>query len=109
RCGGGAQRRRRRKREADGSVQTLDLAVERARAGAPLGPNEAIGVASGWWFSAPGPSGAFVRLESDGSGRSVTGGPENGTGAVMGLAILAAEELGMRPEQFAITYQDTDA
>src|SRR5439155_380595 len=59
-------------------------------------------------FSAPGPSGAFVRLESDGSGRIVTGAQENGTGAVMGLAILAAEELGMQPEQFAITYQDTD-
>jgi CO/xanthine dehydrogenase Mo-binding subunit len=99
----------RQKHEGDGAVQTLDLAVERARAGAPLGPNEAIGVASGWWFSAPGPSGAFVRLESDGSGRIVTGAQENGTGAVMGLAILAAEELGMRPEQFAITYQDTDA
>ena len=27
----------------------------------------------------------------------------------MGLAILAADELGMQPEQFAITYQDTDA
>ena len=99
----------RQKHEGDGAVQTLDLAVERARAGGPLGPNEAIGVASGWWFSAPGPSGAFVRLESDGSGRIVTGAQENGTGAVMGLAILAAEELGMRPEQFAITYQDTDA
>jgi CO/xanthine dehydrogenase Mo-binding subunit len=99
----------RQKHEGDGAVQTLDLAVERARAGEPLGPNEAIGVASGWWFSAPGPSGAFVRLESDGSGRIVTGAQENGTGAVMGLAILAAEELGMRPEQFAITYQDTDA
>lgn len=99
----------RQKHEGDGAVQTLDLAVERVRAGGALGPNEAIGVASGWWFSAPGPSGAFVRLESDGSGRIVTGAQENGTGAVMGLAILAAEELGMRPEQFAITYQDTDA
>jgi CO/xanthine dehydrogenase Mo-binding subunit len=99
----------RQKHEGDGALQTLELAVERARAGDPLGPNEAIGVASGWWFSAPGPSGAFVRLESDGSGRIVTGAQENGTGAVMGLAILAAEELGMRPDQFAITYQDTDA
>lgn len=99
----------RQRHEGDGAVQTLDLAVERAMADGPLGANEAIGVASGWWFSAPGPSGAFVRLESDGSGRIVTGAQENGTGAVMALAILAAEELGMRPEQFAITYQDTDA
>ena len=99
----------RQRHEGNGALETLELAVDRARSAGPLGPNEAIGVASGWWFSAPGPSGAFVRLESDGSGRIVTGAQENGTGAVMGLAILAAEELGMRPDQFAITYQDTDA
>ncbi len=98
----------RQRHEGNGAIETLELAVERAHAAGPLGPNEAIGVASGWWFSAPGPSGAFVRIESDGSGRIVTGAQENGTGAVMGLAILAAEELGMRPEQFAITCQDTD-
>ena len=28
-----------------------------SRPASPLGPDEAIGVASGWWFSAPGPSG----------------------------------------------------
>jgi len=98
----------RQRHEGRGALDTLEQAVARARVGAPLGPNEAIGVASGWWFSAPGPSGAFVRLESDGSGRIVTGAQENGTGAVMALAILAAEELGMKPDDFAITYQDTD-
>ena len=99
----------RQRHEGNGAIETLELAYERARAAGASGPDEAIGVACGWWFSAPGPSGAFVRLEKDGSGRIVTGAQENGTGAVMGLAILAAEELGMRPDQFAITYQDTDA
>jgi CO/xanthine dehydrogenase Mo-binding subunit len=99
----------RQRHEGDGAIDTLDAAVERIAAGEPLEPDEAIGVASGWWFSAPGASGAFVRIESDGSGRIVTGAQENGTGAVMALPILAAEELGMRPEDFAITYQDTDA
>ncbi|HEY8988543.1 MAG TPA: molybdopterin cofactor-binding domain-containing protein, partial [Candidatus Limnocylindrales bacterium] len=98
----------RQRHEGRGALDTLEQAAARIGAGGPLGPNEAIGVASGWWFSAPGPSGAFVRLESDGSGRIVTGAQENGTGAVMALAILAAEELGMKPEDFAITYQDTD-
>ncbi len=98
----------RQRHEGDGAIDTLERAVERIAADGALGPNEAIGVASGWWFSAPGPSGAFVRIESDGSGRIVTGAQENGTGAVMALPILAAEELGMRPEEFAITYQDTD-
>ena len=99
----------RQRHEGNGAQETLALAVERAGIGAPLGRDEAIGVASGWWFSAPGASGAFVRIESDGSGRIVTGAQENGTGAVMALPILAAEELGMRPEDFAITYQDTDS
>jgi CO/xanthine dehydrogenase Mo-binding subunit len=99
----------RQRHEGDGAIDTLEAAVGRIEAGGPLGPGEAIGVASGWWFSAPGASGAFVRIESDGSGRIVTGAQENGTGAVMALPILAAEELGMRPEDFAITYQDTDA
>ncbi len=98
----------RQRHEGDGAHETLEAAVARIQEGAPLGPGEAIGLASGWWFSAPGPSGAFVRIESDGSGRIVTGAQENGTGSVMALPILAAEELGMRPEDFAITYQDTD-
>ena len=98
----------RQRHEGDGATDTLERAVAAIHAGGPPGPDEAIGVASGWWFSAPGPSGAFVRIESDGSGRIVTGAQENGTGAVMALPILAAEELGMRPEDFAITYQDTD-
>lgn len=98
----------RQRHEGDGAIDTLEQAVAAIRAGGPLGPGESIGIASGWWFSAPGPSGAFVRLESDGSGRIVTGAQENGTGAVMALPILAAEELGMRPEDFALTYQDTD-
>ena len=98
----------RQRHEGNGAHDTLEAAVERIRAGEPLAPDESIGVAVGWWFSAPGPSGAFVRIESDGSGRIVTGAQENGTGAVMALPILAADELGMRPEDFAITYQDTD-
>src|SRR4051812_42489582 len=98
----------RQRHEGDGATDTLERAVAAIQADGELGPGEAIGVASGWWFSAPGPSGAFVRIESDGSGRIVTGAQENGTGAVMALPILAAEELGMRPGDFAITYQDTD-
>ena len=95
--------------EGEGAHDALETAARRIGWGEPLGPGEAIGVASGWWFSNPAPSGAWVRLESDGSGRIVTGAQENGTGAVMALPILAAEVLGMDPGDFAITYQDTDA
>ena len=99
----------RQRHEGDGAQDTLERAVAAIHADGPLGPDEAIGIASGWWFSMPGASGAWVRIESDGSGRIVTGAQENGTGAVMAMPILAAEELGMRPEDFAITCQDTDA
>ncbi len=55
------------------------------------------------------PSGAYVKLNGDGSGTIVTGAQECGTGSVMALPLLAAEVLGMRPEHFTIVYQDTDA
>ena len=55
------------------------------------------------------PSGAYVKLNGDGSGTIITGAQECGTGAVMGLPLLAAEVLGMQPEDFSILYQDTDA
>jgi CO/xanthine dehydrogenase Mo-binding subunit len=50
-----------------------------------------------------------VKLNGDGSGQIITGAMESGTGAVMGLPLLAAEVLGMKPEDFSILYQDTDA
>jgi CO/xanthine dehydrogenase Mo-binding subunit len=50
-----------------------------------------------------------VKLNGDGTGTIVTGAQENGTGAVMALPILVAEQLGMRPEDFSLMYQDTDA
>src|SRR4029077_12745717 len=42
-------------------------------------------------------------------GTIITGAQENGSGAVMGLPLIAAEVLGMRPDDFSILYQDTDA
>ena len=67
------------------------------------------GVACGWWFSLPAPATAYLKLNGDGSATLVTGANENGSGAVMGLALLAAEELGIAPEQVSVLYQDTDA
>ena len=50
-----------------------------------------------------------MKLNGDGSGTIITGAQECGTGAVMALPLLVAEELGMRPEDFSILAQDTDA
>lgn len=94
---------------ANGAKAALERAAEMIGWGRPLPADEAIGIATGWWPSFPGPSGAVVKLNADGSGTIVTGAQECGTGSVMALPILAAEVLGMRPEEFTLLYQDTDA
>jgi CO/xanthine dehydrogenase Mo-binding subunit len=91
-----------------GVKETLEAALEMIGYGRELPDDEAIGISCGWWPSFGSPSGAYVQLNSDGTGTIITGAQESGTGAVMGLPILAAEQLGMRPEDFSIAYQDTD-
>jgi CO/xanthine dehydrogenase Mo-binding subunit len=95
--------------EAPAALACLDRAAELAGWGEELPEGEALGVACSWWCSVPAPSGAYVKLNADGSGTIVTGAQENGSGAVMGLPLLAAEELGMNPEEFTVLCQDTDA
>lgn len=95
--------------ERIGALETLESAAAAIGWGRPLPDGEAIGIATGWWPSFPGASGAHVTINADGSGTIVTGAQECGTGAVMALPILAAEVLGMRPDEFRILYQDTDA
>jgi len=89
--------------------ETLERAVELIGAGDDLPQNEAIGVACGWWPCFAANAGAYVRLNPDGTGTILTGAQENGTGAVMAMPRLVAEELGMSPDSFSLLYQDTDA
>jgi CO/xanthine dehydrogenase Mo-binding subunit len=89
--------------------ETLEKAVEMIAPDGELPDDEAIGVASGWWPSFGNQSGAYVKLNGDGSGTIVTGAQENGSGAVMALPLLVADVLGMKPSDFSILYQDTDA
>ncbi|HUZ84513.1 MAG TPA: molybdopterin cofactor-binding domain-containing protein, partial [Gaiellales bacterium] len=95
--------------EPNGARRTLERAAELIGWGRELPAGEAVGIACGWWPSFGQPSGAHVKLNGDGSGTIVTGAQECGSGAVMGLPILAARELGMHPEDFSILYQDTEA
>lgn len=92
-----------------GLQRCIDLAVANSDYDQELPENEAIGVAVGWWPSFPGASGSYIKLDSDGSGQIITGAQECGTGAVMTLPYLAAEQLGMQPEDFELVYQDTSA
>ncbi len=95
--------------EPNGARRTLERAAELIGWGRQLPDDEAFGIACGWWPSFGQPSGAYVKLNGDGSGTIITGAQECGSGAVMGLPILAARELGMAPEDFSILYQDTEA
>lgn len=90
-----------------GVQQCLETAVAGSAYGQDLPEDEAVGVAIGWWPCFPAPSGAFVKLGADGAGQIITGAQECGTGAVMTLRQLAADELGMEPEDFELIYQDT--
>jgi len=89
--------------------ETLERALELIAPEGDLPEDEAIGVACGWWPSFGNASGAYVKLNADGSGTIVTGAQENGSGAVMALPLLVAEVLGMDPADFSILYQDTEA
>jgi CO/xanthine dehydrogenase Mo-binding subunit len=92
-----------------GMKESLDRAAELIDYGRDLPEGEAIGIACGWWPSFASNSGAYVKLNADGTGTIITGAQENGSGAVMALPILVADVLGMNPEDFALLYQDTDA
>src|SRR3990170_4883933 len=95
--------------EKIGARESLLEAARLIGWGRPLPPGDGMGLAVGWWFSAPGPAGCYIKLNADGSATVVTGAQENGSGSVMGLALLAAEELGLAPERISLVYQDTDA
>lgn len=95
---------------AVGAIRCLEAA-----AGMMGGPttsgeeHEGIGFACGWWFSVPAASSVNLKVNVDGSATIVTGAQENGSGAVMGLALIASEELGISHDRISILYQDTDA
>ena len=95
--------------EAIGARPTLEAALELIGYRQDLPDDEAIGIACGWWPSFSSPSGAWVKLNEDGSGTIVTGALECGSGAVMALPLLAAEVLGMRPQDFSVLSADTEA
>ena len=54
--------------DAIGMRETLEKAAEMIGWGQDLPEDEAIGVACGWWPSFGVPSGAYVKLNGDGSG-----------------------------------------
>jgi carbon-monoxide dehydrogenase large subunit len=97
----------RQRHEGNGAIETLEAAVERIERRGPLGPDEAIGIASGWWFSSSQPSGAFVRLDGDGGATLWTSLPAMGQGLATTFAQLAAAELGLAVDVVRVANPDT--
>ncbi len=92
-----------------GLDQCLDRATEAAGWGGELPEGDALGVSIGWWPSFAAPAGAYAKLHADGSAQIITGASECGTGSVMTLRMIGAEEMGLAEESIELIYQYTGA
>ena len=90
-----------------GLRQVLEAVRDHPHWSAPLGPNQARGVACGFWFNAGLSSSATVSLDSDGSATVVTGNPDIG-GTRVAQALMVSEELGIPVERVRPIVADTD-
>ncbi|HKY46598.1 MAG TPA: xanthine dehydrogenase family protein molybdopterin-binding subunit [Acidimicrobiia bacterium] len=91
-------------REAFGRIE--EVAPWNALGDAPL---RGVGVAAAVWLTNPMAGSAILKLHEDGTLGVVTGATDNGSGAVtMGITQIAAEELGLRPEDVVVSMPDTD-
>jgi CO/xanthine dehydrogenase Mo-binding subunit len=68
-----------------------------------------VGMAAGLWFAGGGnpPSTVIVKLFADGSANLNMGASDIGTGTKTVMAMVVAEELGIRPEMLQIEHADT--
>ncbi len=89
-----------------GYEQTVKAAMEHPHYKAPLGPNQGRGVASGFWFNAPGESSAQVNITEDGTVVVVTGHPDIG-GSRASTANITAELLGIDYKKVSVLIGDT--
>jgi CO/xanthine dehydrogenase Mo-binding subunit len=77
----------------------------------PGGPKlRGIGMAAHDWGGSGFPPGyAWVKLNTDGTAEVITATQDIGTGTRTGLTLIAAEELGLSPEQVRLELGDTAA
>lgn len=69
-----------------------------------------VGIAAATWLTNPGPGSVMLKLNEDGTAGLITAATENGSGAVtMGVIQIAAQELGLRPEDIVVQMPDTEA
>lgn len=88
--------------------ETLRRAADAIGWGKPLPPNCGRGLCCTWWFSSCSESKARVEVGGDGSVRVFSGNPEVGTGsAAAALPIIAADALGIAPDDVELVLADT--
>jgi CO/xanthine dehydrogenase Mo-binding subunit len=78
------------------------------RGGDAAGRREGVGIAVGGWPGGLEPAAAACRLDNDGRVTVVTGSVDL-TGTNTTLALIAAEVLGLRPDQVRVVNGDSDA
>ena len=80
-----------------------------SRTSAP-GKLHGVGVAAATWLTNPGPASVTLKLNEDGTIGLISGATDNGSGAVtMAVTQIAAQELGVQPEDVVLSMPDTDA
>ena len=91
-----------------GLVETLKQAKAHDHYGAPLGPNQGRGIASGFWFNIGGETCVSLNINEDGTATLMAGTPDIG-GSRASLAMMAAEELGIAPDKIRPLIADTSS
>ena len=89
-----------------GLVATLEAMKAHDHYRAPLGANQARGVACGFWFNIGGETCANMNVTEDGTITLVTGTPDIG-GSRASVAMQAAEALGISPDSIRSVIADT--
>lgn len=88
------------------SIEVLEEAKRHPAYTAPLGQDEAVGIALGAWGGARSPSAAGCRVEPDGTLSIFVGSPDI-TGSATGLAMIAAQTFGISPDKVRVENPDT--
>jgi len=89
-----------------GLVECLEAARNHPMLSRPVGPDEGLGIAAALWTGVGGPAFAGCLVEPDG-GITIQVGYADLSGTDTTLAMIAADVLGMRPEQIKIEVGDT--
>jgi len=92
-----------------GYVQTLQAAQSHPHYGAPLGPNQGRGVATGFWFNVGNETSVAININEDGTVALLLGTVDVAGGHRASLAMIAAEELGIAVERVRPVVADTSA